>query len=384
MGVLEELEKRTRELRVGAGAPLAQPSALPAVRMAVERDEILAHVRELDAVRRARAAVLDRRSAGERADFAKLLIGALDRDQALLDRARQLITTPDDVNQHKFGVCGIAGILRHIARTDPVRFAELVEDTLRGPEFVAEWTSAFTSVGGVDKRYLLDFLLSQWLARRGASGYAFQVALAGDLLRGRIKLWTGEDEAAPVGARVHDAFDAQRGFSDLFKNVDQALQNWEARGHFAVTAGGLNYIFGRVCRDQLSLKIKIADFAEDYRNARDVAGPAGTVLASTTDMKRVLGDVGAAMQGRRIPPLPPPLPPGAAATALTPKMDHWIVIQDVTGPVNGNYTITYWSWAKAGIVREIPERWINSDPSKGDRGCFYSFVALRAAKSPPG
>jgi hypothetical protein len=98
----------------------------------------------------------------------------------------------------------------------------------------------------------------------------------------------------------------QGDFSNTFK-----MDDWEEGGHYATTAGGLNYLYTSLTGKK-GYKIKVTDFGKDYARAKSKAGAKGTVNAA------IMGHDFYKAKGERVRK-----PPKEAHPA---KYRHWVTI----------------------------------------------------------
>jgi len=182
-------------------------------------------------------------------------------------RAIVLINNPNEASQAGYGICGLTSILRALLIHDPARFVTLAAAAAADGEMVT-WRNFFQSKATPEqKEKELDYITAQFMLRKGGSGQVSQKVLK------RNK--TGGVDETNKTKDYGDVFKAQTNFSNSFP-----INGWEAAGHYATTAGGLNYLYSHVSGRE-GYKIKISDnFESDYNLAKAKAGTTGTVNAS--------------------------------------------------------------------------------------------------------
>lgn len=183
-------------------------------------------------------------------------------------RALVMINNPNEASQGGYGICGLTTVLRALLIHDPVRFVNLAVAAMADVGLATQWREFFQkNADEKQKKKELDYITAQYMLRKGGSGQVSQTVL-------KRNTSGGVDETTKT-KDYGDVFKNQTTFSNTFK-----IDDWEGKGHYATTAGGLNYLHSHVSGRQ-GFKIKISDnFQADYDLAKAKAGPTGTVNAS--------------------------------------------------------------------------------------------------------
>jgi hypothetical protein len=232
-------------------------------------------------------------------------------DKFYIDRAIELINDPDQASQASYGICGLTSMLRSILISDPDRFVTLTIQALSDTDILDDWQEFFQDNSDIDQEHKeLDFLVAQWLVRNSTKGPVSQKVLKHNSTGGVDEITKTKD--------YDDVFEHQVDFSDTFN-----IPDWEPGGHFATTAGGLNYIYSSVTGKE-GYKIKITDFAKDWALAKSKAGPTGSVNASIKGHDFYKDITTGTHYDKETPIDTPP------ALAHPAKYRHWVTFDDVT------------------------------------------------------
>lgn len=183
-------------------------------------------------------------------------------------RAVKLIKSPDLVSQAGYGICGITSMLRAILIHHPNVFATVTIQALADDTVVSPWREFFQKRAKDDqKEKELDYLVAQWLVRKGKG--------EGDDVSQDVLSRNGDNVLENTKTKKYgEVYKDQRAFGDTFK-----MKDWEGAGHFATTAGGINYLYSSLT-NQKGFKISVKDFGKDYALAKSKAGSKGTISAS--------------------------------------------------------------------------------------------------------
>jgi hypothetical protein len=228
-------------------------------------------------------------------------------------------------------------MIRSILVSDPNRFATLAIQTLADTGFVSTWQPFFQSKADpvqIKEKKELDFLVAHWLLRNAPKGSVSQKVL-------KRNMSGGVDETTKT-KNYGDVYKAQTDFSNTFP-----ITGWEAAGHYATTAGGLNYIYSQVSGKE-GFKIKVTDFGKDYALAKSKAGSNGSINAA------IKGHDFYQAGGKEVTKGPAQKHPA--------KYRHWVMIDDVqeehhTNKLGGTdkfYKLKVWTYEKHfdALVRE--------------------------------
>lgn len=226
-------------------------------------------------------------------------------------RALALVENPNRASQAGYGICGLTSMLRSILISDPERFVTLAVQATSDTELVKKWQPFFQlkATDEQKKKKELDFLVAQWLVRKSTTGKVSQKQL-------KHNTSGGVDEIVKTKEST-EVFQDQKDFSDTFP-----MTGWESGGHFASTAGGLNYTYSSASGKE-GFKIKITDFAKDWALAKSKVGPLGSINASIKghDFYKNI-TTGKKLNGQKVEKGPEEVHPS--------KYRHWVVFDDVT------------------------------------------------------
>lgn len=258
---------------------------------------------------------------------------------SLIARGVHLIDNPDDLDQDAFGICGVVSILRVLLDHSPDKFADIAVDCVKHSK-VSEIYQIWVQHRG-NNDALLDFLMGHYLIDAAGKASGLSITEWRELPSSTYSTSPSSSITTKTTSGT-ELIKKQKAFSDLFKNEDPSLAQWQAQGHFALTQTGVAYIMSKIAGAAETEKIAWSlSFGPTLTEAKRVTNGKQTpfILAGIKDA------VGPAWVDGAVTETPCKTP-----AHDEPKFGHWVVINDIQ-LVDKYYVVDLWTWTTQRTVK---------------------------------